>query len=78
MQLHARENARASLHPNKEVFKLKKTPALNQNYTLQSYELLVSDRGPIRGLHPRIVNAWRWLSKWTSSFVSCFCPYFWP
>ena len=25
-----------------------------------------------------IVNAWRWLWNWTSSFVSCFCPYFWP
>ena len=25
-----------------------------------------------------IVNAWRWVWNWTSSFVSCFCPYFWP
>ena len=30
-KLHARENAQATLFPNKEIFKLKKTPALNQS-----------------------------------------------
>ena len=29
-KLHARENARATLHPNKETFELKKNPALNR------------------------------------------------
>ena len=30
-KLHAQENARATLHPNKGSFELKKTPALNQS-----------------------------------------------
>ena len=35
-KLHARENARARLHPNKEFFQLKeKIPALNQSYALR-------------------------------------------
>ena len=33
-KLHARENAQATLQPNKENFKLKKTSALNQSETL--------------------------------------------
>ena len=31
LQLHTQENALAMLHRNKEIFKLNKTPALNQS-----------------------------------------------
>ena len=30
-KLHARDNAQATLHPNKDIFKQKKHPALNQS-----------------------------------------------
>ena len=40
-KLHAQENAQATLHPNKEIFKLKKTPALKQSQTLEGHELLL-------------------------------------
>ena len=42
-ELNARENARATLHPNKEIFETKqKTTALNQTQMIQGYKLLLA------------------------------------